>query len=146
MWRIRETIPLSKRAYGTAINHDISVPISAIPAFLDACKNAIAAIAPHAEIIAFGHVGDGNLHYSACEPENADAPVLARVADKITQTVHAMTMRYGGSISAEHGVGRLKRDELLNIRSPAATHAMVAIKRALDPHNIMNPGRVLPRD
>ncbi|MEO9969463.1 MAG: FAD-binding oxidoreductase [Hyphomonadaceae bacterium] len=146
LWRIRETIPLSKRAYGTAINHDISVPISAIPEFLDACKDAIAAIAPDAEIVAFGHVGDGNLHYSACEPENADAPVLASIADKITQTVHAMTMRYGGSISAEHGVGRLKRDELLDIRSPAATDAMVAIKRALDPHNIMNPGRVLLRD
>lgn len=143
-WKIRETIPLSKRAYGTAINHDISVPISRIPDFLAACEQAIHNIAPRAEIIAFGHVGDGNLHYSACEPADAETPVLADVADKITSVVHATTMDHGGSISAEHGVGRLKRDELMAIRSPAATAAMVAIKSALDPNNIMNPGRVVP--
>lgn len=143
-WKIRETIPLSKRAYGTAINHDISVPISRIPDFLKACEKAIHAIAPRAEIVAFGHVGDGNLHYSACEPADAETPVLAGAADEITRIVHATTMAHDGSISAEHGVGRLKRDELAAIRSPAATAAMIAIKSALDPHNIMNPGRVVP--
>ena len=142
-WKIRETIPLSKRAYGTAINHDISVPISAIPAFLTACKQAIRARAPRAEIVAFGHVGDGNLHYSACEPADAETPLLAAIADEITAIVHKTTMAHGGSISAEHGVGRLKRDELIESRSPAATTAMVAIKKALDPQNIMNPGRVV---
>jgi len=145
-WKIRETIPLSKRAYGTAINHDISVPISAIPAFLDDCKRAIHTVAPRAEIVAFGHVGDGNLHYSACEPADAQKPVLASQADEITAIVHAQAMAHGGSISAEHGVGRLKRDELIGIRSPAATATMMAIKRALDPNNIMNPGRVVPVD
>ena len=143
LWKIRETIPLSKRAYGTAINHDISVPISAIPAFLEDCAAAIKTIAPRAEIVAFGHVGDGNLHYSACEPAGTDAPILATLADQITALVHKTTMAHGGSISAEHGVGRLKRDELMGIRSPVANAAMIAIKRALDPQNIMNPGRVL---
>lgn len=142
-WKIRETIPLSKRAYGTAINHDVSVPVSRIPAFLRDCEAAIGALAPSVEIVAFGHVGDGNLHYSACEPANAQSPQLADLADAITRAVHATTMAHGGSISAEHGVGRLKRDELSNLRPPAATAAMIAIKRALDPQNIMNPGRVI---
>lgn len=142
-WKIRETIPLSKRAFGKAINHDISVPVSAIPGFLKACETKIKALAPRAEIVAFGHVGDGNLHYSACEPAGTQAPILAKLEPEITAIVHQTTMAHGGSISAEHGVGRLKRDELISIRSPVATAAMIAIKRALDPQNIMNPGRIV---
>lgn len=144
-WTIRETIPLSKRAYGTAINHDISVPISHIPDFLTDCAAAIGAIAPRAEIVAFGHVGDGNLHYSACEPADASVPVLASIAGEITKCVHRTVIAHGGSISAEHGVGRLKRDELAGLRPAAATAVMQAIKTAIDPLNIMNPGRVLPK-
>lgn len=142
-WTIRESIPLCKRAYGTAINHDISVPISKIPDFLDATGRAILEISPDAEIIAFGHVGDGNLHYSACEPKHVGAPVLSNQAAEITRLVHEQTLSFGGSISAEHGVGRLKRDELETLRSPAATEAMKAIKAALDPAGIMNPNRVV---
>ena len=142
-WHIRETIPLSKRAYGTALNHDISVPVSAIPSFLDQTRNDIHALVPQAEIVAFGHVGDGNLHYSACEPAKGEQSLLSRHSAAITNIVHNNTMRFGGSISAEHGVGLLKRDELADIRPPAATEAMRAIKRALDPLNIMNPGRVI---
>ncbi len=142
-WTLRETIPLSKRAYGTAINHDISVPISKIPAFLRDCHDRIQALIPDTEIVAFGHVGDGNLHYSACEAKHEEAPRLSPVADQITHIVHQTTLSYGGSISAEHGVGRLKRDELAELRPAAATWTMQAIKRALDPKNIMNPGRVV---
>ncbi|MEE2879082.1 MAG: FAD-binding oxidoreductase [Pseudomonadota bacterium] len=142
-WHIRETIPLSKRAYGTAINHDVSVPVSAIPAFLDATEAEIHKVAEEAQIVAFGHVGDGNLHYSACEPKDANSPVLSNHAGEITRIVHEQAMKFGGSISAEHGVGRLKRDELERIRPPAATEAMRAIKLALDPKGIMNPGRVV---
>lgn len=145
-WRIRESIPLSKRAYGTAINHDISVPISHIPNFLSECEQAIHSVAPDAEIIAFGHAGDGNLHYSACEPAGAATPKLPAVADEITQIVYDTTMAHGGSISAEHGVGRLKRDQLAGLRPAAATATMIAIKQALDPQNIMNPGRVVKID
>jgi FAD/FMN-containing dehydrogenase len=142
-WHVRETIPLSKRAYGTAINQDISVPISRIPAFIDSCNAAVSAVVPTAEFVIFGHVGDGNLHYSVCEPAGASDPVLKGHTPAVTRIIYDQTMAHGGSISAEHGVGRLKRDELANLRPLAATEAMRAIKRALDPLGIMNPGRVV---
>ena len=145
-WTIRESIPLSKRAYGTSINHDVSVPVSQIPSFLEATQTAILDLSPSAEIVAFGHVGDGNLHYSACEPKNATRPILSNSAAKITEIVHDQAMALGGSISAEHGVGRLKRDELEEIRPKAATQAMKAIKKAFDPVGIMNPNRVVSLD
>lgn len=145
-WTIRESIPLCKRAYGTAINHDISVPVSQIPAFLERSEQAIQAISENTEIIAFGHVGDGNLHYSACEPKDAVSPILSNHAAEITEIVHSQAMAFGGSISAEHGVGRLKRDELETLRPASATAAMKAIKTALDPNGIMNPNRVVSLD
>ncbi|MEO1420010.1 MAG: FAD-binding oxidoreductase [Pseudomonadota bacterium] len=145
-WKIRETIPLAKRAFTHAIAHDVSVPVSAIPAFLDACGKAVADVLPSTEIVAFGHVGDGNLHYSVCEALNASPPQLFDHADPITNAVHRTALSFGGSISAEHGVGRLKRDELVELRSPAATETMMAIKAALDPLGIMNPGRVVPEN
>ncbi len=145
-WTIRESIPLCKRAYGTAINHDIAVPVSQIPAFLERSEQAIQAISESAEIIAFGHVGDGNLHYSACEPKDAVSPILSNHAAEITEIVHSQAMAFGGSISAEHGVGRLKRDELETLRPASATAAMKAIKTALDPNGIMNPNRVVSLD
>jgi len=145
-WTIRESIPLSKRAYGTSINHDVSVPVSQIPHFLEATETAILDLSPSAEIVAFGHVGDGNLHYSACEPKDATRPVLSNSSGEITEIVHQQAMAFGGSISAEHGVGRLKRDELEQIRPIAATKAMKAIKKALDPDGIMNPNRVVSLD
>ncbi len=142
-WTIRETIPLSKRAYRAAINHDISVPVSRIPAFLETTEAALKALIPASEIIAFGHVGDGNLHYSVCQSNDAETLIEATQSEQITQIVHDMTMAHDGSISAEHGVGRMKRDALETIRSPAATATMKAIKSALDPQGIMNPGRVV---
>lgn len=145
-WTIRESIPLSKRAYGTSINHDVSVPVSQIPEFLNVTEAAIRNISPSAEIVAFGHVGDGNLHYSACEPKNAATPVLSNETARITEIVHEQAMAFGGSISAEHGVGRMKRDELEALRPAAATQAMKAIKKALDPSGIMNPNRVVRVD
>lgn len=142
-WHIRETIPLSKRAYGTALNQDISVPISRIPAFIEACNAAVRGIVPSADFVIFGHVGDGNLHYSVVEPAGNATPVLKAHEAAVTSMVFETVNAFGGSISAEHGVGRLKRDELARLRPPAATEAMRAIKRALDPLNIMNPGRVV---
>ncbi len=142
-WTVRETIPLSKRAYGLSINQDISVPVSRIAAFIDACNLTISRAVPSADFVIFGHVGDGNLHYSVVEPANITSPALAAHHDTITQMIYDVTMAHGGSISAEHGVGRLKRDELVRRRDPAATSAMRAIKAALDPLGIMNPGRVI---
>ena len=142
-WHIRETIPLSKRAYGTALNQDISVPVSRIPEFIDACNAAVLEQVPTAEFVIFGHVGDGNLHYSVCEPANAEHPVLRGQDQAVFRIIYDQVMSFDGSISAEHGVGRLKRDELERIRPKAATETMRAIKRALDPNRIMNPGRVI---
>lgn len=142
-WHIRETIPLSKRAYGTALNQDISVPISRIPAFIEACNANVRKIVPPADFVIFGHVGDGNLHYSVVEPAGASTPILKQHEAAVTRIVFDTVMEFGGSISAEHGVGRLKRDEMARIRPAAATETMRAIKRALDPLNIMNPGRVV---
>ncbi len=142
-WHIRETIPLSKRAYGTSINQDIAVPVSRIPAFIDSCNAAVLEVVPSAEFVIFGHVGDGNLHYSVCEPAGANAPILKGHSPAVTRIIYDQTMAHDGSISAEHGVGRLKRDELANLRPLAATETMRAIKRAIDPLGIINPGRVV---
>ncbi|MFN3913181.1 FAD-binding oxidoreductase [Hyphomonas sp.] len=142
-WTIRESIPLSKRAYGTALNQDISVPVSRIPDFIAACNAAVRGVVPQADFVIFGHVGDGNLHYSVVEPADAPAPFLKAQEAAVTRTVFDTVMAFGGSISAEHGVGRLKRDELARLRPAAATETMRAIKRALDPLGIMNPGRVV---
>ncbi len=142
-WHIRETIPLSKRAYGAALNQDISVPVSRIPVFIEACNAAVREVLPGADFVIFGHVGDGNLHYSVVEPLDAASPQLNAHEAAITRTIFDTVMAHGGSISAEHGVGRLKRDELARLRPPAATETMRAIKRALDPQGIMNPGRVV---
>lgn len=142
-WHIRESIPLSKRAYGTALNQDISVPVSHIPDFIKSCNSAVLQEVPSAEFVIFGHVGDGNLHYSVCEPASANQAILKTHTDAVYRIIYDQTMQYGGSISAEHGVGRLKRDELERIRPKAATETMRAIKHALDPKNIMNPGRVI---
>lgn len=142
-WHIRETIPLSKRAYGTALNQDISVPVSRIPAFIEACNGAVRDVLPTADFVIFGHVGDGNLHYSVVEASGASSPQLKVQEAAITRVIFDTVMAHGGSISAEHGVGRLKRDELARLRPPAATETMRAIKKALDPHGIMNPGRVV---
>ncbi len=141
-WHIRETIPLSKRAYGTALNQDIAVPVSQIPAFITACNAAISAAINEAEFVIFGHVGDGNLHYSVCEPKGKSNPTLRGHQDAVFRIVFDTVMSFGGSISAEHGIGRLKRDEIARLR-PVATHVMRDIKRAIDPKNIMNPGRVI---
>lgn len=142
-WHIRESIPLSKRAYGAALNQDIAVPVSRIPAFIEACNSAVRSALPSADFVIFGHVGDGNLHYSVVERAGAAAPQLKAHTHALTRIIYDTVMAHGGSISAEHGVGRLKRDELAELRPPAATEAMRAIKRALDPHGIMNPGRVV---
>ena len=143
-WNIRESISPAKRAYGTAVNHDISVPVSQISKFVEKAELAISRIVPSAEIVVFGHVGDGNLHYSACEPLPPNKSQLEERRAEVTRVVHETVISFEGSISAEHGVGRMKRDELLELRPRVATQLMQSIKRAIDPTNIMNPNRVIP--
>ncbi len=142
LWAVRELLPAANRSIGSVASHDISLPLSVIGDFIDAAGAAILEIAPF-RINAFGHLGDGNLHYNIFPPAGRDASEFAEVAQKITRLVHDLTAANGGSISAEHGIGRMKVDELERYGDPAKLGAMRVIKSALDPHGIMNPGAVL---
>ena len=144
MWRLRESIPLAQSLEGLNIKHDISLPVSAITRFVAATDAALMVAFPGARLVNFGHLGDGNLHYNVQAPLGADGPAFLRDCEAaVNAIVYDAVDALGGSISAEHGIGVLKRDELAGRKSPVALNMMRAIKQALDPHNIMNPGRVL---
>ena len=141
-WAVRESIPLANRAVGAVSSHDISVPIAAIPAFVAEAPRRLAAVGDF-RVNCFGHVGDGNLHWNVFPvPGRARADHEGQ-RDAIKRTVHDLVHEMGGSVSAEHGVGRLKVDDLERYGDPAKLAAMRAIKAALDPAGIMNPGAVL---
>ena len=144
MWHLRESIPLAQQQEGPNIKHDISLPISRIVEFVSATDAALQAALPGVRLVDFGHLGDGNLHYNVQAPPGIDAAgfVNAREA-QVNRIVYDAVDALGGSISAEHGIGALKRDELAQRKSPVALGLMRAIKQALDPHGLMNPGRVL---
>ncbi len=142
LWALRESIPLANRKIGALASHDISLPLSAIPAFLDEAGAQLTALGPW-RINAFGHLGDGNLHYNVFPPAGRRREEFAAAKAQITRLVHDLVARMEGSISAEHGIGRLKRAELERYADPAGLKAMRAIKAALDPLGIMNPGAVL---
>jgi FAD/FMN-containing dehydrogenase len=145
-WRIRETLPEAEKEHGAAIKHDVSTPISATADFIAQASAAALRIEPKADIIAFGHVGDGNIHFNVGQPQGMDkAAFMARGPD-ITEAVHAIAAKYNGSISAEHGIGLMKRDELPRRKSAVEMDMMRAIKAAFDPKGLMNPGRVLKRE
>ncbi len=146
LWEIRERIPLAQSAEGLNVKHDISVPISRIPQFVRETDALLERAIPGIRIINFGHLGDGNLHYNMQAPPGADgATFLATHEDAINSLVFDAVARFGGSISAEHGIGSLKLEQLEHYKSPVALQLMRAVKQALDPHNLMNPGRVLRR-
>ena len=142
-WHVRESIPLVKRTYMTSVNHDISVPVSRVAEFLDRARTEILEFLPGCETVAFGHLGDGNVHYSIAEKADVENARVRKHATEITNIVHRITTSLGGSISAEHGIGLLKRDELPEHKSAVEIEMMKIIKRGLDPQNILNPGRVL---
>jgi FAD/FMN-containing dehydrogenase len=144
LWHIRESIPLAQAEEGLNIKHDISLPVSAIPEFCRVTDTLLAREIPGVRMVNFGHLGDGNLHYNVQTPQGGDAAVfLNEWEGKVNTLVYDSVQRFGGSISAEHGVGSLKVDKLEQHKSPVALEMMRSIKRALDPHNLMNPGRVL---
>ena len=146
LWHIRESIPLAQAQEGLNIKHDISVPISRIPAFVADTDARLAREIPGVRLVNFGHLGDGNLHYNVQAPEGGDAAAFLREREgDVNDLVYAAVAQFGGSFSAEHGVGALKVDTLLQYQSPVALGMMRSIKQALDPHNLMNPGRVLHR-
>jgi len=144
LWHIRESIPLAQAEEGLNIKHDISVPVSRIPEFVEVTDALLRQALPGVRLVNFGHLGDGNLHYNVQAPAGGDAQAFLRDHEaEVNALVYDAVARFGGSISAEHGVGSLKLDHLEQHKSPVALGLMRAIKQALDPHNIMNPGRVL---
>ncbi len=142
-WRIREMFGEAQRHAGGSIKHDVSVPVAAVPAFLAEAAAAVAAVIPGARPMPFGHLGDGNIHYNVTQPVGADkADNLARWHE-VNAAVFAVVKKFGGSISAEHGIGVLKRDLLPSVKDPVALELMRSLKRLLDPKGILNPGKVL---
>ncbi len=143
LWALRELLSEMQKFEGGSVKHDIAVPVASVPAFLATVEPAVAAALPGARLVAFGHLGDGNIHCNVSQPVGADkAGFLARW-DEINAIVHGITATFGGSISAEHGIGRLKRHLLPSVKDPVALATMRAIKGALDPAGILNPGKVL---
>ncbi len=145
-WKLRDGIPEAQIREGASIKHDVSVPVGAVPAFLREATEAVedfAPGAPGARVVAFGHLGDGNIHFNVSQPVGADARGFLARWDAMNEVVHAVVARYGGSFSAEHGIGRLKRELLAGSKDPASLAVMRRIKTALDPNGVMNPGKVL---
>jgi len=142
-WRIRETIPEAQRHEGASIKHDVSVMISRLPGFIEEGAAIVKRLAPTSRLVAYGHLGDGNLHFNVTAPVGGDARAFLALAPTINEAIHDLIAEYRGSISAEHGIGRLKRDELEHYKSAAELEVMRAIKAALDPNGIMNPGKVV---
>lgn len=142
-WKLRESMSWAQKPEGGSIKHDVSVPVAQVPEFLATADQAVLKAMPEARIVAFGHMGDGNIHYNISQPKGADKEAfLARWKD-MNEIVHAIVLKLNGSISAEHGIGQLKRDELAAIRTPVEMAMMRRIKDAFDPRGIMNPGKVI---
>ena len=146
LWHIRESIPLAQAQEGLNIKHDISITVSRIPEFVAKADAALAQAFPGIRLVNYGHLGDGNLHYNVQAPEGQDAEKFLREQEgPVNAVVYALVDAYNGSISAEHGIGSLKREKLEKHKSPVALGLMRSIKTALDPHNMFNPGRMLAR-
>ncbi|UWF66926.1 MULTISPECIES: FAD-binding oxidoreductase [unclassified Brucella] len=142
-WKMREEMSWAQKPEGGSIKHDISVPVASIPAFIHEANAATLDMIPGARVVCFGHIGDGNLHYNVSQPVGADKEAfLARWHD-LNHRIHTIVASYGGSISAEHGIGQLKREELAFFKQDIALDLMRRIKAAFDPAGIMNPGKVL---
>ena len=143
-WRLRHGLSEVQKQEGGSIKHDISVPVSAIPKFLDRAIPACEAAIPGCRPVPFGHLGDGNLHFNISQPVGADRDIFLSRWDEINKLVYEIVLEMGGSISAEHGIGTLKRDLMSEVKDPVELELMQQIKALLDPKGLMNPGKVLP--
>ncbi|UGY17066.1 FAD-binding oxidoreductase [Bradyrhizobium septentrionale] len=142
-WKLRDEMSAAQKPEGGSIKHDISVPVAAVPAFIEEANAAVVKLIPGARPVPFGHLGDGNIHYNVSQPVGGNAAdFLARWHD-VNAVVFEIVLRMGGSISAEHGIGVLKRDELPDVKDKVAIELMRQVKAMLDPLGIMNPGKVL---
>jgi len=142
-WRLRESIPEAQKPEGASLKHDVSVPVSLVADFVVEASTRVTAALPGLRVCAFGHIGDGNIHFNLSQPIGSPASAFVAERDRISTLVHDLAVAMGGSFSAEHGIGRLKRDELRRYRSPVEVAVMQSIKAALDPRGLMNPGKVL---
>lgn len=143
MWKLRESVPEAQRRHGASLKHDVSVPVSRIPALIERGTELVRRLAPEGEVVSYGHAGDGNLHFNVSQrPGSATAGFLARAAP-LESALFDLVESLGGSISAEHGIGRSKAAELARRADPVELAAMRALKAALDPNGILNPGKVL---
>jgi FAD/FMN-containing dehydrogenase len=132
-----------QREEGGSIKHDVSVPVASVPDFLEEAIAAVEAMVPGCRPVPFGHMGDGNIHFNVSQPVGADKADFIGRWDEMNELVHGIVHRFNGSISAEHGIGRLKRDLLAEVKSPLELELMQRIKAAFDPNSTLNPGRVL---
>ena len=144
LWKLRESISERQKREGASIKHDISVPVAAIPDFLAKATPAVLALAPGARAVSFGHLGDGNLHFNFNSPKPGDDQAFLAQWDEVQQTVHDIVKEFGGSISAEHGIGAMKVATLPRYKSHEELDAMRALKAAFDPKSILNPGKLIP--
>ena len=144
LWHVRESIPLAQAEEGLNIKHDIALPVSSIPDFVAQTDAALGRAIAGVRLVNFGHLGDGNLHYNVQAPPGDDAAAFLREREpEVNAIVYDAVQAFGGSISAEHGIGQLKREELVHRKPAEALSMMRAIKHALDPQGLMNPGRVV---
>ena len=143
LWRMRETLPEAQKNLGAGIKHDVSVPVSLVPEFIERatryCEDAIEGV----RVVSFGHIGDGNVHFNVMQPEDADVPAFLARTTEVTTRVHDIAAELDGSFSAEHGIGVLKKPDMERYKSPVALELMRTLKKSLDPNNIMNPGKVI---
>jgi D-lactate dehydrogenase (cytochrome) len=146
LWRLRESVPEAQRLAGDNLKHDIAVPIAAVPAFIEQGAALVETLVPEGFLVAYGHIGDGNLHFNVNQRAGTDSHAFRAREAPLKRAVHDLVAGHGGSFSAEHGIGQLKVDELERYASPAELAAMRGIKQALDPHGILNPGKVLRVD
>jgi FAD/FMN-containing dehydrogenase len=142
-WHLRETLPEAQREEGGSIKLDISVPLARLPEFFKQAEARVEQLCPGARLVPFGHLGDGNIHYDICQPPGMDKQAFLSRWDEIADPLHAIILGFGGSIAAEHGIGALKVDKIAKSKAPVEIELMKKIKSALDPQNIMNPGKVI---
>ncbi len=143
MWKLRESVPEAQRRHGASLKHDVSVPVSAIPRLIEEGAALAHRLVPGGEVIGYGHLGDGNLHFNVSQRPGTDAEEFLRHGKVLEPAVFDLVESLGGSISAEHGIGRLKAEELARRADPVELAVMHALKRALDPQGILNPGKIL---
>ncbi|HEU4517959.1 MAG TPA: FAD-linked oxidase C-terminal domain-containing protein, partial [Microvirga sp.] len=143
LWHLRESLSEVQRHEGGSIKHDVSVPVARVAEFVEAASAACLAAMPGVRACPFGHFGDGNIHFNLSQPPGMDKAAFLAEWERFNRIVHDIAHAMNGSIAAEHGIGLIKRDELALYQDPVALDLMHAVKRALDPQNIMNPGKVV---